>query len=231
MVRLGLVGGLALLAGCAAAQEKVVLKDQKDKSSYALGVDLGNKLKAQSVELDADLVSRGLKDALAGKKTLLNEEEIKLALSALEIELRTKAVEATKKVGEKNKQEGEKFLAENKTKEGVVTLESGLQYKILKAGEGKKPTADDTVVCHYRGTFIDGKEFDNSYKRNQPTTFPVKRAIKGWTQALQLMPVGSKWQIFIPPDLAYGEKGAPGGIGPNATLVFEVELVSITEKS
>jgi FKBP-type peptidyl-prolyl cis-trans isomerase len=231
MVRLGVAAGLALLAGCAVVQEKVVLKDQKDKSSYALGVDLGNKLKAQSVELDADLVSRGLKDALAGKKTLLNEEEIKLGLSALQIELRTKAVEAAKKLGEKNKQEGEKFLTENKTKEGVVTVASGLEYKILKAGKGKKPTADDTVVCHYRGTLIDGTEFDSSYKRNQPATFPLKRAIKGWSEALQLMPVGSKWQLFIPPELAYGEKGASGGIGPNATLIFEVELLSITGKS
>jgi len=231
MVRLGVAAGLALLAGCAAAEEVPVLKDQKEKASYALGVDLGNKLKAQSMELDADLVSRGLKDALAGKKTILNEEEIKLALSALQIELRTKAVEAAKKLGEKNKQEGEAFLAENKTKEGVVTLASGLQYKILKAGDGKKPTADDTVGCHYRGTLIDGKEFDSSYKRNQPATFPLKRAIKGWSEALQLMPVGSKWQLFIPPELAYGEKGATSGIGPNATLIFEVELLSIKGKS
>jgi FKBP-type peptidyl-prolyl cis-trans isomerase FklB len=231
MVRLGLVGGVALFALCAAAEEAPVLKGQKEKASYALGVDLGNRLKAQSMELDAALVSQGLKDALGGNKTLLNEEEVKLALSALQIELRTRALEAAKKLGEKNKQEGEKFLTENKTREGVVTLESGLQYKILKAADGDRPTADDTVVCHYRGMFVDGREFDSSYKRSQPTTFPLKRAIKGWTEALPLMPVGSRWQLFIPPALAYGDKGAPGGIGPDATLVFEVELVSITRKS
>ena len=129
--------------------------------------------------------------------------------------------------GEKNKTEGDAFLAANKAKEGVVTLPSGLQYKIITAGTGPKPTLEQTVVCHYRGTLIDGKEFDSSYKRGQPATFPVKGVIKGWTEVLQLMPVGSKWQVFIPSDLAYGERGAGADIGPNATLVFEIELVAI----
>jgi FKBP-type peptidyl-prolyl cis-trans isomerase len=130
-----------------------------------------------------------------------------------------------------NKKEGEAFLAANKSKPGVVTLPSGLQYKILTAGTGPKPTATDSVNCNYRGTLIDGKEFDSSYKRGKPVTFPVTGVIKGWTEALQLMPVGSKWQLFIPSDLAYGDRGAGADIGPGATLVFEVELISIEDKS
>ncbi len=231
MVPLGMAAGLTLLAGMAASEEGAVLRTEKEKTSYALGVDMGNKLKSQSVEVDADLLLQGLKDALAGGKTLLTPEEVRGTLLALEKELRTKQLEAVRKVGEKNRQEGEAFLSANKTKEGVVTLESGLQYKILKAGDGKKPAADDTVVCHYRGTLIDGQEFDSSYKTNQPATFAVKRVIKGWNEALQLMPVGSKWQVFIPPNLGYGERGTPQRIGPNATLIFEVELISIKDKS
>jgi len=226
-----MAAGLTLLAGMAASEEGAVLRTEKEKTSYALGVDMGNKLKSQSVEVDADLLLQGLKDALAGGKTLLTPEEVRGTLLALEKELRTKQLEAVRKVGEKNRQEGEAFLSANKTKEGVVTLESGLQYKILKAGDGKKPAADDTVVCHYRGTLIDGQEFDSSYKTNQPATFAVKRVIKGWNEALQLMPVGSKWQVFIPPNLGYGERGTPQRIGPNATLIFEVELISIKDKS
>jgi len=226
-----MAAGLTLLAGMAASEEGAVLRTEKEKTSYALGVDMGNKLKSQSVEVDADLLLQGLKDALAGGKTLLTPEEVRGTLLALEKELRTKQLEAVRKVGEKNRQEGEAFLSANKTKEGVVTLESGLQYKILKTGDGKKPAADDTVVCHYRGTLIDGQEFDSSYKTNQPATFAVKRVIKGWNEALQLMPVGSKWQVFIPPNLGYGERGTPQRIGPNATLIFEVELISIKDKS
>jgi len=226
-----MAAGLTLLAGMAASEEGAVLRTEKEKTSYALGVDMGNKLKSQSVEVDADLLLQGLKDALAGGKTLLTPEEVRGTLLALEKELRTKQLEAVRKVGEKNRQEGEAFLSANKTKEGVVTLESGHQYKILKTGDGKKPAADDTVVCHYRGTLIDGQEFDSSYKTNQPATFAVKRVIKGWNEALQLMPVGSKWQVFIPPNLGYGERGTPQRIGPNATLIFEVELISIKDKS
>jgi FKBP-type peptidyl-prolyl cis-trans isomerase FklB len=162
---------------------------------------------------------------------LLTEEEARAAIMHLQAQLRQKQIEAMKLAGEKNQKAGEAFLAENKKKEGVVTLPSGLQYKILKAGEGKKPTAEDTVVCNYRGTLIDGTEFDSSYKRGEPATFPVRGVIKGWTEALQLMPVGSKWQLFIPPTLAYGERGAGAQIGPDATLIFEVELISIKEKS
>ena len=139
--------------------------------------------------------------------------------------------EKMKAVAEPNKKEGEAFLAANKTKEGVITLPSGLQYKVLTEGNGPKPTVTDTVVCNYRGTRINGAEFDSSYKRGEPTSFQVNRVIRGWTEALQLMPVGSKWQLFIPSDLAYGERGTPGGdIGPNSALIFEVELISIQGK-
>jgi FKBP-type peptidyl-prolyl cis-trans isomerase FklB len=152
------------------------------------------------------------------------------ALDVLKNKMTAKAAEEAKIMGAANKTQGEAFLAENKTKEGVVTLPSGLQYKIITAGTGPKPTAADTVICNYRGTLLDGKEFDSSYKRNQPLSIPVGRVIKGWTEALQLMPVGSKWQLFIPSDLAYGERGAGADIGPNSTLIFEVELISIQGK-
>jgi len=160
----------------------------------------------------------------------LTDAEAQAALAELQAEVRKKQDAEAQAAAEANMKEGEAFLADNKTKEGVVTLPSGLQYKILTPGTGPKPTASDTVVCNYRGTFINGTEFDSSYKRGQPASFPVGQVIKGWTEALQLMPVGSKWQLFIPPDLAYGQRGAGGAIGPNATLIFEVELLSIKEK-
>jgi len=222
--------GMGMLAGIAAAQDAPALKDQKERLSYALGMDLGNQLRKQSVEMDPDLFVRGLKDSLAGSKTLLTDQEARAAITELQNEIRKKQMAIAQEVGEKNKAEGEGFLAENKAKEGVVTLESGLQYKVLKTGEGKKPTIDDSVVCHYRGTLINGTEFDSSYKRNQPATFPVKGVIKGWTEALQLMAAGSKWQLFIPSALAYGERGAGNLIGPNAALIFEVELISVKDK-
>ena len=199
---------------------------------------MGQNLGKQSVPVDPAILARGLRDGLAGGKTLLTDEEAQAALKATQDDLRAKqqaktqqAEEATKKVAEVNKKEGETFLAENKAKDGVVTLASGMQYKILKEGTGPKPTTSDSVVCNYQGTLINGKEFDSSYKRGQPATFPVTGVIKGWTEALQLMPVGSKWQLFIPSDLAYGDRGAGADIGPGATLVFEVELLSIEDKS
>jgi FKBP-type peptidyl-prolyl cis-trans isomerase FklB len=206
-------------------------KTPVEKRSYALGLDIGRQMKKESLEIDPALFSQGLKDALSSNQSLLSDEELRATIVELQNEVRAKQAQAHKELAEKNKQAGDAFLAENKKKEGVVTLPDGLQYKILKAGEGKKPTAEDTVVCQYRGTLIDGKEFDSSYKRNQPATFPVARVIKGWSEALQLMPVGSKWQLFIPADLAYGERGAGAEIPPNATLIFEVELVSIQPKS
>jgi FKBP-type peptidyl-prolyl cis-trans isomerase FklB len=212
------------------------LTTDRDKESYAFGLNvaksLQQRMKEQSVDVDTTLMLRGIKDVLSGTKPLLTDDEAIAALTKLEGETRQKQDEARKELGEKNMKERTAFLAANKTKDGVVALPSGLQYKILTQGTGPKPAATDTVVCQYRGTLIDGTEFDSSYKRGQPATFPLNRVIKGWTEALQLMPVGSKWQLFIPPDLAYGERGAPSSppIGPNATLIFEVELVSIQGK-
>jgi FKBP-type peptidyl-prolyl cis-trans isomerase len=210
------------------------LETRKQKFSYALGMNigtnLGNSLKNQSVEVDWNLVAQGLKDSTGGGKTRLTEEEEKAVLKEVQTEVQKQQQEKTKEAADKNKTEGEAFLAANKSKEGVVTLPSGLQYKILTTGTGPKPTASDSVVCNYRGTLINGTEFDSSAKHGQPATFPVSGVIKGWTEALQLMPVGSKWQLFIPSNLAYGERGAGAQIGPNAALIFEVELLSIQEK-
>ncbi len=213
-------------------QPVLTLKTQKDKVSYALGANLGMNLHKQSVEVDPAIVLRGLKDALAAGKMLLTDDEARAALMQLQAEVRNKQMEQMKVAGEMNKKEGAEFLAANKTKEGIVTLPSGLQYKILTEGTGPKPTASDTVVCNYRGTLISGTEFDSSYKRGQPASFPVNGVIKGWTEALQLMPVGSKWQLFVPSELGYGDGGADprSGIGPGATLIFEVELLSTQSK-
>ena len=207
------------------------LKTERDKVSYAIGMNIGASFKRQGIDVDPNLFMQGLKEASSGGKTLLTEDEERTILTRYQTELRAKMEEKAKQAAETNKKEGEAFLAANKSKEGVVTLPSGLQYKILKKGAGPKPAATDTVECNYRGTLINGTEFDSSYKRGQPTKFPVSGVIKGWTEALQLMPVGSKWQLFIPSELAYGERGTPGGgIGPNSTLIFEVELMNIEPK-
>jgi FKBP-type peptidyl-prolyl cis-trans isomerase len=211
-------------------QPPLVLKTQKDKFSYALGMNLGSNLHKQSVEVDPAIVLRGLKDALAAGKTVMTEEEARTVLMAMQADIRSKMMEKVKLAGEANKREGDEYLAANKAKDGVVTLPSGLQYKILTEGTGPKPTATDSVSCNYRGTLINGTEFDSSYKRGQPATFQVNGVIKGWTEALQLMPVGSKWQLFIPSELAYGERGPSPEIGPSATLIFDVELLSIQPK-
>jgi len=208
-----------------------VLTTQKDKFSYALGMNLGTNLHKQSVPVDPNILLRGLKDALAGGKTALTEEQARAALMEVQNEMRKKQQAEMQAAGEANKKEGDAFLAANKAKEGVVTLPSGLQYKILTQGTGPKPTATDSVVCNYRGTLINGTEFDSSYKRGEPATFPVSGVIKGWTEALQLMSVGSKWQLFVPSDLAYGERSPGPEIGPDSTLIFEVELLSIQNKS
>jgi len=211
------------------------LATRKEKFSYALGMDIGTQvagnLKKQSMEVDWNLVSQGLTDATSGGKTRLTEDEAKAVLNEVQTEVRKEQQEKAHQAAATNKTEGEAFLAANKAKEGVVTLPSGLQYKVLTAGTGPKPTASEQVVCNYRGTLINGTEFDSSYKRGQPATFGVGQVIKGWTEALQLMPVGSKWQLFIPASLAYGERGAGAEIAPNATLIFEVELLSIVDKN
>jgi FKBP-type peptidyl-prolyl cis-trans isomerase len=218
-------------SGAGKTQTPLALKTQKDKFSYALGMNLGANLHKQSVPVDPNIMARGLKDALAGGKTLLTEEEARVAITTVQNDMREKQQAKMQAAGGANKKEGEAFLADNKSKEGVIALPSGLQYKVLKEGNGPKPTATDSVVCNYRGTLINGTEFDSSTKHGGPATFPVNGVIKGWTEALQLMPVGSKWQLFVPSDLAYAERGAGGDIGPNATLIFEVELVSIQNKS
>jgi FKBP-type peptidyl-prolyl cis-trans isomerase FklB len=214
----------------AGSQNAPAFTTQRDKVSYAIGMNIGTTLHRQAVEVDPNILLHGLEDAMAGGKTLLSEEEARATLTEFQNDIRKKQQEKMQQAGEANKKEGDAFLAANKAKEGVTTLPSGLQYKVLSAGKGPKPTASDSVVCNYRGTLIDGKEFDSSYKRGQPATFPVGGVIKGWTEALQLMPVGSKWQLFVPSELAYGEHGTGGDIGPNAVLIFEVELLSIQSK-
>jgi len=205
------------------------LPTEKDRVSYAIGMNVGTGLKRQAIDVDPNLVFQGLKDALGGNKTLMTEDEVRATFMSLQEELRAKQEAKMKELGEANKKEGEAFLAANKSKEGVVALPSGLQYKILQQGTGAKPTSADTVVCNYKGTLVNGTEFDSSAKHGKPATFQVGGVIKGWTEALQLMPTGSKWQLFIPANLAYGER-APADIGPNSTLIFEVELLSIQEK-
>ncbi len=227
-MRLGwVVVVVMLLFAVPAAAEEQALKTEKEKLSYAMGMDMGNSFKRQSIDIDPDILARGMKDALSGGKVLLSDEELVAIKNNFRQALAKKQEEARKTIAEKNKKEGEAFLAENSKKEGVKTLPSGLQYKVITEGNGKSPAATDTVTVNYRGTLIDGTEFDSSYKRGKPATFPVNGVIPGWTEALQLMKEGAKWQIFIPSNLAYGEKGAGNIIGPDATLIFEVELVSV----
>ena len=204
------------------------LKTPKDKVSYSLGLNTGKNWKKQSVDVDVEMVSKGLRDGMTDGTPLLSDKEVGEILKNYGAELRAKQEEKRKMEGEKNKMEGEKFLAENAKKTGVVTLPSGLQYKVIKQGDGPMPTTNDTVMCHYRGTLIDGKEFDSSSKRGpEPASFGVTRVIKGWTEALLQMKTGSKWQLYIPSALAYGERGAGADIGPNSALIFDIELASI----
>jgi len=212
---------------CAADEDP--FKTKKERISYTLGMLYGKQLKQGEVEVDFDLYLKGLKDASTGGKLLLTEEQGQEIYKNFLQELRTKQNEKLKADGEKNQKAGEAFLAENKKKEGVVTTASGLQYKIETKGSGKIPTSNDTVACHYRGTLLDGTEFDSSYKRGQPMDFGVQRVIRGWTEALQMMPVGSKWKLVIPSELAYGERGQRGvvPIPANSMLPFDIELIDI----
>ncbi len=227
-VLLTAVLSVAMLANQACAGEKKMeLKTEKDKVSYSIGLEIGSSFKKQSIDIDTDAVAAGIKDAISSNKPLLTENEVKEVMTAFQKGMAAKQAEKMKGLAEKNGKEGEAFLAENKKKEGVKTTASGLQYKVITAGKGPMPKDTDTVSVNYRGTLIDGTEFDSSYKRGEAVSFPVNGVIKGWTEALQLMKVGSKWQLFIPSNIAYGERGAGGQIGPNATLIFEVELLSI----
>lgn len=221
------VCGVVALSGASFAADAPELKTDKEKISYSIGMDIGGNLKRGSVEVDPDLLAKGLKDSYGGGKTVLTEDQARQAIADLQKTMMAKQAETMKLLSEKNRADGEKFLAENAKKEGVKVLPSGLQYKEITPGAGKSPKAADTVTTHYKGTLIDGTEFDSSYKRGQPATFPVSGVIPGWTEALQLMKEGAKWQLFVPPALAYGEKGAGQVIGPNTTLIFEVELLTV----
>jgi FKBP-type peptidyl-prolyl cis-trans isomerase FklB len=212
------------LTSCSKKTEAPAMKTLTDSVSYAIGFDFGKNLKAQEVDLNADIVAQAIKDAKDTSIHVLTEEQIKSVMTNFQKQVMAKQEEKNKVLGEKNKADGAKFLAENKSKPGVVALPSGLQYKVISMGTGPKPKDNQMVVLNYRGTLIDGTVFDDSYKRGEPAMFPVKGIIKGFTEALQLMPVGSKWQLFIPADLAYGERAA-GQISPYATLIFEVELL------
>jgi FKBP-type peptidyl-prolyl cis-trans isomerase len=204
-----------------------VLKTQKDQVNYAIGVHLMGNFKRQGVDVDLDMVIKGMRDASSGGKLLMSDEALRKSFMIYQGEVRRTQMRTRAMTAEENKKAGEAFLAENRKKEAVVTLPSGLQYEILKEGTGKIPTESDTVECRYRGTLINGIEFDNSDRVGRPSAFLVSGAIPGWREALKRMPVGSKWRIFVPPELAYGESGAGFSIGPNATLIFEIELLAI----
>jgi FKBP-type peptidyl-prolyl cis-trans isomerase FklB len=218
---------LAILAAPVFAQDRPALKDTKDKVSYSIGLDIGTTFKKQKMELNSDVLAAGVKDGLSGGKPLMSPDEVRQVMVQFSKDMREKAATVNKDAAEKNSKEGEKFLAENKGKPGVKTTASGLQYVVEKEGSGTPPKETDTAVVNYRGTLIDGTEFDSSYKRGEPATFPVNRVIKGWTEALQLMKPGAKYKLFIPSNLAYGAGGAGQDIGPNSTLIFEVELLSV----
>ena len=235
MIRLGIVAlALASLAGTAAARqqatEEISPEEALAKQSYALGVTLGNQLRENSVQVDMDSFTRGMREALAGQAGQMGQEEFDATIGEIREDRERKVAARRSELVLKNQMAGQVLLVENRGKNGVVALESGLQYEILKTGEGKIPAYEDTVVCHYRGTLVDGREFDNSYKRGKPTTFQVSRVIKGWSEALQRMPVGSKWRLYIPSDLAYGELGVGTRIEPGMTLIFEVELLAIKDE-
>jgi FKBP-type peptidyl-prolyl cis-trans isomerase FklB len=237
-LRFAVVLCLVLVAGQALAAGDVEIKTEKQKLSYSIGVNSGrsmkDSLKTQSIDVDPVILLKGLNDGIMDAKPQMTEDEVKTVLEALQKTLMAKQQEQAAKqqeqakvVAEKNKKDGEAFLAANKKKEGVITMPSGLQYKVLTPGKGKSPKATDTVTVNYRGTLIDGTEFDSSYKRGKPATFPLNQVIPGWTEAVQLMKEGAKWELYIPSNLAYGERGAGANIGGNATLIFEVELLSI----
>ena len=224
---------LAVLAFVAPALADIptVLKDQRDKASYSIGVDIGSSMKANALDLNTEALVTGLQDGISGAKPQLSDKERAETLIAFEQDLQKKKTEQLKQLAEKNKKAGDEFLAANKAKEGVKMLPSGLQYKVLAEGNGTQPKPTDQVTVNYRGTLLDGTEFDSSYKRGEPATFPVNGVIKGWSEALKMMPVGAKWELYVPADLAYGAEGYGDDIAPGSTLVFEVELLNIKKNA
>lgn len=230
-----LVFSLVSVFGCApeppTVKTEMKLDNPKARISYTIGLNIGKDFSNQEMDIDPDVLLVGIKDALENREPKLSEEEMVAEVQAFQQEMQTQQVEKMKKLAEKNLADSKAFLAENAKKEGVVVLDSGLQYKIIEPGTGPSPTVDSTVTVNYRGTLADGTEFDSSYSRNQPATFPVSGVIPGWTEALPLMKEGAKWQLVIPPDLAYGERGAGNVIGPNAVLVFDIELISADAKN
>ncbi len=222
-----ITAAILLITGTLQASEDPMLRTDKEKMSYAVGAQTGADMKQFGLDLDPDLVAKGFRDAYTSRKLLLNDQQMSETISNVSKIISAKGSEMMKQDADRNKREGEAFLAQNSRKEGVKTLSDGMQYKVLKEGNGPTPKPTDTVTVNYRGTFIDGTEFDSSYRRGQPFTFQINKMIKGWVEALPMMRTGSKWQLFIPPRLAYGEQGAPPAIGPNATLIYEVELLSI----
>ncbi|MBN2339348.1 MAG: FKBP-type peptidyl-prolyl cis-trans isomerase [Acidobacteria bacterium] len=229
-MNIGLMAVLALtlLSASLPAQETPVLQSEVDKVNYGIGVGVARNFGNQGLDVNLELVIRGMRDAHAGAPLLLTEEELARTMNAFQKELRRRQAEAFQAASEKNLKEGEEFLAANAKREGITVLPSGLQYRVLKTGAGKIPTAADAAECHYRGTFIDGREFDNSYKMGKPVTFRIQGGvIPGWSEVLKLMPEGSKWEVFLPARLAYGERGAGSQIGPNMALVFEIELLAV----
>jgi FKBP-type peptidyl-prolyl cis-trans isomerase FklB len=227
-VFLAVAATVFLINGCSGKEQTVAkMESLQDKVSYGIGLRIGKDFKSQQVELNPDLLMKGIEDGLAGTEPLLSDAQIRETMVAFQQEMMEREKTRLEEASVKNAEEGKKFLEENAKKEGVVTLPSGLQYKVITEGSGKQPSSEDTVKVHYRGTLVDGTEFDSSYSRNEPAEFPVGGVIPGWTEALQLMKEGSKWQLVLPPELAYGERGAGPRIGPNATLVFEVELLEV----
>lgn len=229
LIALVLVAGTPLFADDALPGPNGNFKSTKEQTSYALGMDIGMSMKSSDMDLDLEAIVRGMRDVLGDGKPLLSETELRETLVAFQEEIQKKAMQQREALAEKSKKEGAAFLAQNKSKPGVTSLPSGLQYKINRRGSGPIPAATDKVRTHYRGTLIDGTVFDSSYDRGTPAEFAVAGVIRGWTEALQRMPVGSKWTLYVPSQLAYGERGAGGSIGPNATLVFEIELLEIVK--
>lgn len=225
------VGGLSLMAqDPPPAPPQIEVKTLSQRAGYAVGWDLGQKMKQSGADLDVDTLARGIRDALAGREAAITPEAMNQAMQELQQQVETQQKAKMTEMAGKQKAEGQAFLEKNKTAEGVKVTPSGLQYKVVKAGNGQKPAATDTVTVHYEGKLIDGTVFDSSYQRQQPATFPLNRVIKGWTEGLQLMDVGSEYMLYIPSDLAYGETPRPGGpIPPNAVLVFKVELLEISK--